>query len=182
MTVKRFTSEAHAQLLGLGRQLIESCAALLVDGVLVGHQVGQADAPVGADLAEGDLTLLQPLLAPLPLLAGVAAAIYLSADQILCLPLSLIGGLNPVAAFQGSRAATDPHWLHALGLTLVLLAMVLAGFLVLVVGLVVALPVATCTKRSSSTLAMAFYGAMSPPLPVRKRLMSSAWLLTPNVE
>ena len=95
------------------------------------------------------LTLLQPLLAPLPLLAGVAAAIYLSADQILCLPLSLIGGLNPVAAFQGSRAATDPHWLHALGLTLVLLAMVLAGFLVLVVGLVVALPVATCTLTAA---------------------------------
>ena len=52
-------------------------------------------------------------------------------------------------AFQGSRAATDPHWLHALGLTLVLLAMVLAGFLVLVVGLVVALPVATCTLTAA---------------------------------
>ena len=40
MQVKRFTSVAHAQLLGLGRQLIEGCAALLVDGLFVGHQVG----------------------------------------------------------------------------------------------------------------------------------------------
>ena len=61
MTVKRFTSVAHAQLLGLGRQLIEGCGSLLIDAVLVGHQVGQADAPVGADLAEGDLPLRQSL-------------------------------------------------------------------------------------------------------------------------
>lgn len=95
------------------------------------------------------LTLIQPLLAPLPLLAGLAAILYFSADQILCLPLTLIGGLNPLAAFRSSRAATDPHWLQALGLTLVLLGMVLAGFLVLLVGLVVALPVATCTLTAA---------------------------------
>ena len=40
-TVKRFTSVAHTQLLGLGSQLIEGRGALLVDGVLVGHQVGE---------------------------------------------------------------------------------------------------------------------------------------------
>ena len=95
------------------------------------------------------LTMIQPLLAPLPLLAGLAVVIYLSADQILSLPLSVIGRLDPLAAFRSSRAATDPHWLHALGLTLVLLGMVLAGFLVLLVGLVVALPVATCTLTAA---------------------------------
>jgi hypothetical protein len=95
------------------------------------------------------LTLIQPLLAPLPLLAGLAVVVYLSADQILSLPLSVLGGLNPLAAFRSSRAATDPHWLHALGLTLVLLGMVLAGFLVLLVGLVVALPVAACTLTAA---------------------------------
>ena len=95
------------------------------------------------------LTLIQPLLAPLPLVAGLAAVIYLSADQILSLPLALIGGLTPLAAFRSGRAATDPHWLQALGLTLVLLAMVLAGFLVLLVGLVVALPVAACTLTAA---------------------------------
>jgi hypothetical protein len=95
------------------------------------------------------LTLIQPLLAPLPLLAGLAAILYFSADQILCLPLTLIGGFNPLAAFRRGRAATDPHWLQALGLTLVLLGMVLAGFLVLLVGLVVALPVAACTLTAA---------------------------------
>ena len=82
-------------------------------------------------------------------MAGLAAIVYLSADQILCLPLALIGGLNPLAAFRSGRAATDPHWLQALGLTLVLLAMVLAGFLVLLIGLVVALPVAACTLTAA---------------------------------
>jgi hypothetical protein len=53
MTMKRFTSAANAQLPGLGSQLIEGRGTLLVDGVLVGHQVGQADAPMGADLAAG---------------------------------------------------------------------------------------------------------------------------------
>jgi hypothetical protein len=95
------------------------------------------------------LTLIQPVLAPLPLLAGLAAAIYFSADQILSLPLTLIGGLNPVAAFRCSRAATDPHWLQALGLALVLLGMVLAGFLVLLVGLVLTLPLAACTLTAA---------------------------------
>ncbi|MEX0589344.1 MAG: hypothetical protein WD136_08820 [Cyanobium sp.] len=95
------------------------------------------------------ITMIQPPLAPLPLLAGLAAAIYFSADQILSLPLTVIGGLNPLAAFRTGRAATDPHWLHALGLTLVLLGMVLAGFLVLLAGLVVALPVAACTLTAA---------------------------------
>lgn len=95
------------------------------------------------------LTLIQPALAPLPLLAGLAAAIYFSADQILSLPLTLVGGLNPLAAFRCSRAATDPHWLQALGLALVLLGLVLAGFLVLLVGLVVTLPLAACTLTAA---------------------------------
>ena len=95
------------------------------------------------------LTLIQPLLAPLPLLAGLAAVVYFSADQVLILPLTVLGGLNPLAAFRRGRAATDPHWLQALGLTLVLLALVLAGFLVLVAGLLVALPVAACTLTAA---------------------------------
>jgi len=74
--VKRFTSLAQPQLLGLGRQLMEGRGALLIDGVLVGHQVGQADAPMGADLAEGDLPLLQvPLQGALPLGATPAAEV-----------------------------------------------------------------------------------------------------------
>ncbi|NDC14008.1 MAG: hypothetical protein EBZ76_02060 [Synechococcaceae bacterium WB9_2_170] len=95
------------------------------------------------------LTLIQPWLAPLPLVAGVAVAIYLAADQILCLPLTLIGQCNPVAAFRSGRAAIDPHWLQALGLTLVILLILLAGFLVLPVGLLAALPISMCTLAAA---------------------------------
>jgi uncharacterized membrane protein len=50
-----------------------------------------------------------------------------------------------VEAFRRSRTAIDPHWLQALGLTLLLGLLVLAGFLLLVVGLAAALPLAACT-------------------------------------
>ena len=95
------------------------------------------------------LTLIQPWLAPLPLVAGVAVAVYLAADQILCLPLTLMGQLTPLGAFRSGRAAVDPHWLHALGLTLVVLLILLAGFLVLLVGLVAALPITICTLAAA---------------------------------
>ena len=95
------------------------------------------------------LSLIQPWLAPLPLVAGVAVAVYLAADQILCLPLTLIGRCTPLAAFRSGRAAVDPHWLHALGLTLVVLLILLAGFLVLPVGLLAALPVTCCTLAAA---------------------------------
>lgn len=91
------------------------------------------------------LALLQPTLVGLPLLAGVAAVVYLITDQILTLPISVLGHLNPLAAFRRGRRAIDPHWPQALGLTLVLGLLVLAGFLLLVVGLGATLPLAACT-------------------------------------
>jgi hypothetical protein len=42
-------------------EVIEGCDPLLVDGLLVGHQVVQTDAPMGTDLAEGNFALAQPL-------------------------------------------------------------------------------------------------------------------------
>lgn len=91
------------------------------------------------------LALLQPGLVGLPLLAGLAAMVYVSADQILSLPICVLEGVHPLEAFRRSRALTDPHWLQALGLTLLLGLLVLAGFLLLVVGLLAALPLAACT-------------------------------------
>ncbi len=91
------------------------------------------------------LALLQPLLVSLPLLAGLAAAVYLATDQLFSLPISVLTPMSPVQAFRSSRAAIDPHWIQALGLTLLLGLLVLAGFLLLVVGLAGALPLATCT-------------------------------------
>ena len=91
------------------------------------------------------MALIQPLLAWLPLLAGLVAVIYLLVDQILSLPISVLGGLNPLAAFRRGRVAIDPHWIQALGLTLLLGLLVLAGLLLLVLGLIASLPLAACT-------------------------------------
>jgi hypothetical protein len=90
------------------------------------------------------LALVQPVLVALPLLAGAAAVIYVVTDQLLSLPLCVLGRHGPVEAFRRGRAAIDPHWLQALGLTVLLGLVVLAGFLLLVVGLAAALPVAAC--------------------------------------
>lgn len=90
------------------------------------------------------LALLQPLLVALPLLAGVAAVIYVVTDQLLSLPLSVLGGHGPLESFRRGRAAIDPHWLQALGLTLLLALVLLSGFLLLVVGLAASLPVTAC--------------------------------------
>ncbi len=91
------------------------------------------------------LALLQPLLADLPRIAGLAAGVYLVTDQVLSLPIAVLGKLKPLEAVRLGRAAIDPHWLQALGLMLVLALLVLAGFLLLVVGLVATLPLAACT-------------------------------------
>jgi hypothetical protein len=91
------------------------------------------------------LALLQPLLVGLPLLAGLAAVVYLVTDQLFSVPISVLVPMGPLQAFRSSREAIDPHWIQALGLTLLLGLLVLAGFLLLVVGLAGALPLAACT-------------------------------------
>lgn len=102
-----------------------------------------------ADATAALLTLLQPALATLPLIARLAVLIYLGADQVLCLPITVLGGAGPLAAVQSGRRAIDPHWLQALGLLLVVSLMLLAGVLLLLAGLVVALPVALCTLAAA---------------------------------
>lgn len=102
-----------------------------------------------ADATGALLTLLQPLLAPLPLVARLAVLIYLAADQVLCLPITVLGGAMPLAAVQSGRRAIDPHWLQALGLLLVVSLMLLAGVLLLLAGLAVSLPLALCTLTAA---------------------------------
>lgn len=109
---------------------------LLVLGVIV--RLAQASAWL--------LALLEPPLMALPLLAGMAAVVYLLTDQILSLPLCVLGGHAPLEAFRRGRAAIDPHWLQALGLTLLLGLVVLAGFLLPLVGLAATLPLAACIQ------------------------------------
>lgn len=102
-----------------------------------------------ADATSALLILLQPFLAPLPLVARLAVLIYLAADQVLCLPITVLGGAMPLAAVQSGRRAIDPHWPQALGLLLVVSLMLLAGVLLLLAGLVVALPLALCTLTAA---------------------------------
>lgn len=102
-----------------------------------------------ADATASLLILLQPLLAPLPLIARLAVLLYLAADQLLCLPITVLGGAMPLVAVQSGRRAIDPHWLQALGLLLVVSLILLAGVLLLLAGLVVALPVALCTLTAA---------------------------------
>lgn len=111
------------------------------------------------------VALLQPLLVGLPLLAGLAAVVYLATDQLFSLPISVLGLKGPLQAFRRSRAAIDPHWLQALGLTLLLGLLVLAGFLLLVVGLAGALPLAACTLVAAYRQVFAIQTAQSPRNP-----------------
>jgi hypothetical protein len=101
------------------------------------------------------------LILAMPLLAGVVdqrqgadaivwgVLVYLAADQVLCLPITVFGGASPLAAVQSGRRAIDPHWLQALGLLLVVGLLLLAGVLLLLAGLVVTLPLALCTLSAA---------------------------------
>ncbi|MEB3185352.1 MAG: hypothetical protein VKM97_05650 [Cyanobacteriota bacterium] len=121
--------------------------ALLLALLLLVRQLADASAAL--------MTLLMPLVArflDLQMASNVVtwtALIYLAADQLLCLPIAVLGGATPLAAVQSGRRAIDPHWLQALGLLLVVSLMLLAGVLVLLAGLVVALPVALCTLTAA---------------------------------
>ena len=94
------------------------------------------------------LTLLVPPLSGLPVWAARAVVVYVLADQILLLPITVLGRQAGLAAFSSGRRATDPHWLQALGLLLVVAVLLLAGFLLLI-GLAVALPWALCTLTAA---------------------------------
>jgi hypothetical protein len=112
-------------------------ALAMIAGVLWGvRELGDATA--------GLLALLQPWLASLPLLARLAVLVYVAADQVLCLPITVLGRASPWQALQSGRRAIDPHWLQALGLLVVVGLLLLVGVLLLLAGLAVTLPLALC--------------------------------------
>lgn len=94
------------------------------------------------------LTLVMPRLSSLPTWAAHAVSLYLIADQVLLLPITVLGRQSGLAAFSSGRRATDPHWLQALGLLLMVSLLLLAGFLLLI-GLAAALPWALCTLTAA---------------------------------
>lgn len=94
------------------------------------------------------LTLVLPRLSALPLWAAWAVVVYGVVDQVLLLPIAVLGNQAGLSAFRSGRRATDPHWLQALGLLLVVCLILLAGFLLLL-ALVAALPWALCTLTAA---------------------------------
>ena len=94
------------------------------------------------------LTLLLPRLAELPSWAARVVVLYVIADQVLLLPITVLGKQSGLAAFRSGRRATDPHWLQALGLLAVVLVMLLGGF-VLLLAMAAALPWALCTLTAA---------------------------------
>jgi len=81
---------------------------------------------------------------------------------VLLLPITVLGNQAGLRAFQSGRRATDPHWLQALGLLLVVALILQAGFLLLV-ALLAALPWALCT------LTAAYRQVFVLPLPTGRR-------------
>lgn len=95
------------------------------------------------------LSLIQPMLSLLPVLIGFAIFVYVAVGQVFHLPLTVIGGLNPLPAFRSGRAALAPQWWTVLGFVMLLALIVLAGVLTLGLGLLVALPVISCVVAAA---------------------------------
>ena len=112
------------------------------------------------------LALLLPRLAALPLWAAWAVVIYGLVDQVLLLPITVLGNQAGLSAFRSGRRATDPHWLQALGLLVVVCLILLAGFLLLI-ALVAALPWALCTLTAAyrQLFVLPTAGSTGEPLP-----------------
>ena len=94
------------------------------------------------------LALVLPRLTELPSWAARLVVIYVLADQVLLLPITVLGQQSGLAAFRSGRRATDPHWLQAMGLLLLVLLMLLGGFLLLL-AMAAALPWALCTLTAA---------------------------------
>ena len=62
-----------------------------------------------ADATASLLVLIQPPLASLPLVARLAVLLYLAADQLLCLPIAVVGwSLAPAGGAERSRRHRSP--------------------------------------------------------------------------
>jgi hypothetical protein len=161
---------AESALRGQRPQLITLLAARPTDLLRAGGTLGVLLLVLAlvlrlAQASAWMLALLQPLLVGLPLVAGLAAVVYLVTDQLFSLPISVLVPMGPLQAFRSSREAIDPHWIQALGLTVLLALLVLAGFLLLVVGLAGALPLAACTLVAAYRQVFAGLPAQPPRNP-----------------
>jgi hypothetical protein len=95
-------------------------------------------------LAMQGLMRLNTALGLLPLLAGLGMAIYFMVNQRFLAPLALLQGPGAKATLQLGRERVDPIWGQVFALIAVEGGLILLGLLACLVGLFVAVPLATC--------------------------------------
>lgn len=132
---------------------------------------------IGTVLGQAVVSLIEPALAPVPVLLGGLLALLLLLSQLFCLPLVVLARVSPFQAFRLGIEGLRHHpgswlllWLiQMVPQVLMLVSQVLAEGLVLGVRLVT-LPLAMCiltavyVDRLEATPAMVPPGAQ-PPLP-----------------
>ena len=93
---------------------------------------------------------VQALLALIPLVIGVALALYLVVNQQFFLQITLFEERKLIGTVQRGRSLNDPRWWRMLGF-LVTLALVnlLLGLLVLYTGFIVAIPLMLCISTAA---------------------------------
>ncbi|HEV3215894.1 MAG TPA: hypothetical protein VGZ27_09240 [Vicinamibacterales bacterium] len=113
-----------------------------------GETVQVGDMFAGFNLAFLHLTmagLVKWLLTSLGFVLCVLPGIYLSVGYVFVLPLVIDKKMEFWPAMEVSRRVVDRHWWSTFALVIVLALIVLAGFLVCLVGMVVTVPVATAS-------------------------------------
>ena len=113
-----------------------------------GEAVQVGDVFAGFTLAFANLALaglVTWLLTTLGFLLCILPGIYLVVGYVFVLPLVIDKKMEFWPAMEVSRQVVQRHWWSVFGLLIVLGLIVVAGFLVCLVGAVVAIPVATAS-------------------------------------
>jgi Membrane domain of glycerophosphoryl diester phosphodiesterase len=113
-----------------------------------GEAVQVGDVFAGFTLAFANLALaglVTWLLTTLGFLLCILPGIYLVVGYVFVLPLVIDKKMDFWPAMEVSRQVVHRHWWSVFGLLIVLGLIVVAGFLVCIVGAVVAIPVATAS-------------------------------------
>ena len=96
------------------------------------------------------LYTMQALLALIPLVIGIALALYLVVNQQFFLQITLFEERNLVGTIQRGRNLNDPRWWRMLGfLATLALVNLLLGLLVLYTGFIVAIPLMLCISTAA---------------------------------
>jgi uncharacterized membrane protein len=111
-----------------------------------GEEVQIGDVFAGFNLAALDLTmtgLVKWLLTTIGLILCILPGIYLAVGYIFALPLVVDKKMEFWTAMEVSRRVVHEHWWSMFALVIVLGLVVLAGFLLCVIGAAITIPIAS---------------------------------------